>query len=132
MDERQADEQREAPTDEAPTGEAPLPSLQVRVQAPTDMAGAPTFYANMIQIATSPYDFTLHFSWFSTPVFEEPPDEDIKITARPVATVTIPVTLMGNLIQVLQTQLANYQSLLRQSIAIQAEPSATQEEVERQ
>jgi hypothetical protein len=96
------------------------------------MAGAPTFYSNMVQIATSPYDFTLHFSWFSTPVFEEPPDEDIRITARPVATVTIPVALMGNLIQVLQTQFANYQALLRQSIAISAEPSSTQEEAEGQ
>ena len=123
MDERQLDEQREAPADQAP-----LPSHQVRVQAPTDMAGAPTFYSNMIQVATSPYDFTLHFSWFATPVFEEPPDEDIKITAKPVATVTIPVAIMGNLIQVLQAQFANYQALLRQSIARSAEPSAAQKE----
>jgi hypothetical protein len=127
MDERQMGEQREAVADEAP-----VPSQQVRVQAPTDMAGAPTFYSNMIQVATSPYDFTLHFSWFSTPILEEPPDEDIKITARPVATVTIPVALMGNLIQVLQTQFANYQALLRRSISLQAEPSSAQEEVEGQ
>jgi Protein of unknown function (DUF3467) len=127
MDERQLGEQREAVANEAP-----VPSHQVRVQAPTDMAGAPTFYSNMIQVATSPYDFTLHFSWFSTPIFEEPPGEDIKVTARPVATVTIPVALMGNLIEVLQTQFANYQALLRRSIALQEEPSTAQEEVEGQ
>jgi hypothetical protein len=125
MDERQGEEQREAPAEEAP-----VPSRQIRVQAPTDMDGAPTFYANMVQIATSPYDFTLHFSWFSTPVFEEPPDEDIRITAQPVATVTIPVVLMGNLIQVLQAQFANYQTLLRQSVAAQQPP--VQEEAEGQ
>ena len=120
MDERQLDEQREAPADEAP-----VPSHQVRVQAPTDMAGAPTFYSNMVQIATSPYDFTLHFSRFSTPVLEEQPDEDIKITAQPVATVTIPVALMGNLIQVLQSQFTNYQALLR---SLSATPAAQEEE----
>ena len=44
--------------------------------------------------------------------------------------VTIPVVLMDNLIQVLQSQFANYQTLLRQSVA--AQQPVVQEEAEGQ
>jgi hypothetical protein len=133
MDERRVDEQRVDEQREASVGEVPAPQLHVRVQAPTDMAGAPTFYANMVQVATGPYDFTLHFSWFSTPVLEEPPPpgEDVTVIARPVASVTIPTHIMGSLIQVLQGQFANWQSFVGQSMRDET-PAAQQEEAERQ
>jgi hypothetical protein len=111
MDERQMDEQREAPAREVPTS-------QVKVVPPIDMGDAPVFYANLIQVATSPHDFTLHFNWFASPLLREPlpPGEQIEITARPVASITIPVTIMNSFIRVLQDQFANYQALLRQTI----------------
>jgi hypothetical protein len=122
------DEQRGDVQHEAPAGEVPTPQPQVRV-IPPDMSEAPFFYSNMVQVATSPYDFTLHFSWFAPPLVTEPPAEDIQVTARPMASVTIPVTLMGSFLQVLQDQFENWQNRVRQSLP--SESSSAQEEVER-
>jgi hypothetical protein len=86
----------------------------------------------MVQVATSPYDFTLHFSWFSTPIIEAPPPpgEDLQATAQPVATITIPTHIMEALIGALQVQFANWQSFVGRSM--RDEPPVAREEAEPQ
>lgn len=84
-----------------------------RLVPPTDTRDAPNLYSNFIQATMSPHDFTLHLGWFSFPALLERPQEDVEVPVRLLATVTLPLNLMPGLIDVLQSQVANWAKVFR-------------------
>jgi hypothetical protein len=64
------------------------------------------YYANFAQGAVSPYDMTLHFGWFSTPILAGPPEGAVEVPVRPLLSVTIPTNIVRGMIRVLESQLA--------------------------
>ena len=78
---------------------------------PADFSGAPLMYANFIQGTAAQHDMTLYLGWYSTPPFGgEKPTEPVDIPVRPLASVTVPISLVPGLIRVLQAQLSVHQA----------------------
>src|SRR6266545_7478850 len=102
--------------------------IQARIVAPTDMSGAPTYYANYAQVGFSPHEFTVHFSRYSIPIVSEPPSETLILEVRPqpVASISIPLNLVQGLIRALQGQIENWETIFHQ--ALPTEPSSMQPE----
>ncbi len=111
----------------------PAGLIQVRLVAPTDMVGAPSYYSNFVQVGISPYEFTVNFSRITIPLVTEPPTEPIALdaAAQPVASVSIPLNLVRGFIRALEGQVENWETTFRQPLP--TEPSqAAQEGVEGQ
>ena len=66
-------------------------------------------YANAIHINHTPWDFALHFSQVIVPT-TPPTGRHVEITAKPVAVISIPVTLVRGLIKALETNLDIYEN----------------------
>jgi Protein of unknown function (DUF3467) len=108
--------------------EKPTGSVQVRIKAPTDMVGAPSYYSNFVQVGISPYEFTVNFSRLSIPLVAEPPAEPVAfdVTPQPVASVVIPLNLVRGVIRALEGQVENWETTFHQ--ALPAEPPSAQTE----
>jgi Protein of unknown function (DUF3467) len=106
----------------------PAGSIQVRIVAPTDMSGAPSYYANFVQVGISPYEFTVHFSRLSIPIVSQPPAEPVNfdVSPQPVASVSIPLNLVRGFIKALEGQVQNWETTFHQPLP--AEPSSAETE----
>jgi hypothetical protein len=116
----------EGPIEDQQSGQQPdkpVGLVQVRIVAPTDMAGAPSYYSNFVQVGMSPYEFTLHFSRVAMPLISEPPTEPLKLDVipQPVANISIPLNLVRGVIKALQGQVENWETTFDQSLP--TEPS---------
>ena len=66
----------------------------------------PVFYSNSVLVNHTPWDFTLHFGHLVTPGKAPTRGPEVEVTARRVATLTIPRSLMPALIRALQENLS--------------------------
>ena len=82
---------------------------------PPDYTGSPVQYSNFVQGTASPYDLTLHFGWFSSPLLAEPPTEPVDVPVRPLLSVTVPLNIVRGMIRVLESQLAAAEANLGQT-----------------
>ncbi len=117
----------QAERDQRPDEPAGL--VEVRIVAPTEVAGAPSYYSNFAQVGISPYEFTVHFSRISMPLVSAPPVEPktFEVTPQPIVSVSIPLNLVRGLIRALEGQVENWEKTFRQPLPT-AEPSSAQTE----
>jgi hypothetical protein len=103
----------------------PAHEAQARLVPPTGMGGPQILYANFVQVSTSPHDFTLHFSWFTSPLMSEPPPPGsvIEITPRPLASISIPLTLVQGIITVLQSQVDAWEAAFQRPFPTERRPN---------
>jgi hypothetical protein len=111
--------------------ERPTGAVEVRIVAPTEVTGAPSYYSNFAQVGISPYEFTVYFSRISMPLITAPPAEiaTFEVTPQPVVIVSIPLNLVRGLIRALEGQVENWEKTFRQPLPT-TEPSSAQTEPE--
>lgn len=71
-------------------------------------------YSNYVLVNSTQWDFTLHFGHVVLPTAKPKLDEEtgeVITEAKCVARVTVPVSLVKGIIQALQTQISQYESL---------------------
>lgn len=91
---------------EAPDGTP----VSLHIKRPPSAEYPPPMYANQVQITYTPEDFTLHFSWYSIPALDEPPEDGVIVApAAPIGRVVIPLNLMRNLVALIERQIAQYE-----------------------
>lgn len=67
-------------------------------------------YSNQLNVTFTPEDFTFHFGWYAIPALTEPPtDGTLTVAVEPMARVVIPLSLIPNIIALLQRQIAAYE-----------------------
>jgi hypothetical protein len=77
---------------------------------PAQYPDGPPLYANVVNSSLSPHDVTLHFGWFSSPLLEEAPTGTLEIPVRAVASISLPLTMVRNLIKLLEAQADNWEA----------------------
>ena len=84
-----------------PQPESPTPRPQVKVVAPDEVRHG--VYANFLMVSHSPHEFTLDFCQLV------PSGEQGTVNAEVVSRIKVPPTLVGRVLQALNTNLANYE-----------------------
>ncbi len=97
-------------SDDATQSPQPRPSQQVKVVLPDDLKHGE--YANFLVVSHSPHEFTLDFCQLL------PSGEQGKVNADVVSRVRIPPTLVGRVLNALNTNLANYEERFGQVKAL--------------
>ena len=97
-------------SDDATQSPPPRPNQQVKVVLPDDLKHGE--YANFLVVSHSPHEFTLDFCQLL------PSGEQGKVNADVVSRVRIPPTLVGRVLNALNTNLANYEERFGQVKAL--------------
>ncbi|MEX2503862.1 MAG: DUF3467 domain-containing protein [Egicoccus sp.] len=98
------------PTPDQPTPEQPRQQPQVQVVVPDD--GKYGNYANFLVVSHSPHEFTLDFCQLL------PAGEAGKVNAEVVSRVRIAPTMVGRVLNALNTNLSNYEERFGQVKAL--------------
>lgn len=87
------------------SADPPYHSATLHVQIPADDPNVPVVYANNVGVTFSPHDMTLHFSWYAVPPTSQPPEDGVlQATVRLVTKVSIPLSLVRPLAELLRGQ----------------------------
>jgi hypothetical protein len=70
---------------------------------------AQALYANFFQATASQLDLTMHLGWYALPALVTAPEETVAVPVQALAKVTVPLGLVPGIIQVLQSQMTNWQ-----------------------
>ncbi len=97
-------------SDDATQPQPPRPNQQVKVVLPDELRHGE--YANFLVVSHSPHEFTLDFCQLL------PSGEQGKVTADVVSRVRIPPTMVGRVLNALNTNLANYEERFGQVKAL--------------
>jgi hypothetical protein len=90
-------------SEQTPTGGA---NFQLVPSPETE--GVPVIYANFFQGTVSPHDLTMHLGWFAIPALLDPPTETVQVPVRPLMKVSLPLSIVPGVIEVLQSQLQTW------------------------
>jgi hypothetical protein len=99
--------------------------VQLRLVPSADSFEIPIVYSNFAQVTVSPHDLTFHFGYYAIPAFTEPPQGVVDVPVRPMVKVTLPLSLVRNLIHVLEAQAEQWEGNFGQPLP--AEPSSPAE-----
>lgn len=105
--------------------EPPKGAARLRVQAP-EAGDAPNLYANYASVTLSPHDFTLRFGQYALPDEAQVIEGELRVPARAVVTVTVPLNLAISLAQTLEGQARRWEETFGQPLPEQpGEPPET-------
>ena len=90
---------------------APAPPAQfqanVQLKLQEEYQGTPLVYSNAVVVSLTQNDITIHFSYYTLPVFGAPPASDTvrEVTAAPAVSVALPPAVAQALVGQLEQQL---------------------------
>jgi hypothetical protein len=106
-------------------------SMQMELVAPAEPGTTMALYSNFIQVTLAPHDFTFHLGWFTFPAFTEPPQPGptgtVPVHVRPLAKVSVPLTLVQGIIRVLQSQVEAWEAAFGQPFPEEPKAGATRD-----
>jgi hypothetical protein len=90
--------------------EVPTTSVQFQLVPGQETPDGLHLYANHAAVTATPHDISIHLGAFAIPALTAPPASTVDVPVRPVALVTIPISIAEPLAQLLLTQLSAWES----------------------